>query len=1297
MARDKPGWLSRQVSFGGDKQSVVRAAPPPLNNDHVLAADKPELEGDWEAEQFDQAMLRKTEQAVSFEWKPGDVILDLYEVKDIYTGGGMGLVYRVHHRGWNTHLAVKSPRADYFQTEQQKEDFIRECETWIKLGLHPHIVSCYYVRTLGGIPRVFAEYVDGGSLKDWIESRKLYEGGLEAALLRILDIAIQFAWGLHYAHEQGLIHQDVKPANVMMTADGTVKINDFGLARARAAVETSSAAHVAGMSIAVPGCGMMTPQYASPEQAAGKLLKRQTDIWSWAVSVLEMFNGEVTWLAGSVAAEALQDYAEQGAVEKAIPPMPYGVMVLLKWCFLQQPENRPKDMGEIVECLRLLYREITAHDYPRPEPNPVELLADTLNNRGVTMLDLGRQEEAEQLFEDALKSDPHHPEAACNRGLILWRSARVTDEYVLKEIENARMHRNNNWHSWYYLGLIHLERLDVESAIACLEEALKMSGGAEVQKTLDRIKALPFIPHKCLRVYEEKPERDAEEALSATVCRNGRWVLLEDYGSENYLLDMETDTITHKDKKGLRLSHCSCFSGSGKWVLSGYDDHKLRLREVLTDQCVRVFEGHKGGVTSVCLSYDGRWALSGSDDNTLRVWDASTGQCVRVCEGHKGGVTSVCLSADCQWALSGSYDTTVRLWNLATGESTQMVAGHRSTVRGVCFSGDGKLAFSGSDDKTLKLWDLSKRRCLRTYKGHVAPVAAVFLSEDACWGLSGGGWSLTTFAHDSTVRLWEVSTGRCRRTIATNSAESALSVIISIDGRHAICAFKDGTVRRWQLLLERSLQGFLEAPMVLSRVYDTAEIGRRQSRFEQMIYDAGLQCEAGCYVQALELVKQARSLPGHIMSRNALDMWHRIGLRSVRRHFQNGWLVREFGQPRKPVRSVIMTSDGQRAISVREEKVLRLWDVTSGECLLTYEGHLRSVTSASLSRDGKRMLSGSKDRTLRLWNVETGECLRVFEVRTHEIGSALLSADGRWVLSGTGGLTSDSRQPWSKVQLWESASGRCIRTIEYKYELISGEPVLLGEQGRWAAWSTTEGHVYLWDLATGTLSRPFEGYNIIGCMPNRYQVLAREKMRSPYGKTVILDFEKGDHVQTLEGYKGGRCKVAVTEDGRWIIVGLGGRDGMFHLWDCGTDQWTRMFSGHEREDVSVSISSDARWLLSGGKDGVLSLWELDWEFESRDDADWDEGAALYIESFLALHTPYATELPQGREPLQEEIVLALTRRGKPTWTDADFQHLLYTLGCAGFGWLRPEEVRRQLEKMTAEWQGPPKMPWEEEP
>ena len=170
-------------------------------------------------------------------WSVGQVILNRYRVLGVLGQGGMGKVYRVRHLHWGVDLAVKQPRYEIMTSAAGVEHFEREAETWVKLGLHPHTVSCYYIRRINGLPAVFAEYVSGGSLHDWIYGqsrgpRPLYRGGPEPSLARILDTAVQFAWGLQYAHDQELVHLDVKPANVMVTPDGLVKVTDFGLALA---------------------------------------------------------------------------------------------------------------------------------------------------------------------------------------------------------------------------------------------------------------------------------------------------------------------------------------------------------------------------------------------------------------------------------------------------------------------------------------------------------------------------------------------------------------------------------------------------------------------------------------------------------------------------------------------------------------------------------------------------------------------------------------------------------------------------------------------------------------------------------------------------------------------------------------------------------------------------------------------------------------------------------------------------------------------------------------------------------
>ena len=233
------------------------------------------------------------------EWRVGQTVLGLYEVTAVLGQGGMGRVYRVRHRGWGVDLAVKAPLRTALEAAGGAEAFEREAETWVGLGLHPHVVSCYYVRRVDGIPRVFAEYVDGGSLLQAIREKRL------TTTAAALDVAIQFAWGLDYSHEQGLVHRDVKPANVMLTADGLAKVTDFGLAGARVAAAARGA--TGDLTTAAPGGGGATPAYMSPEQSSGVPLTRRTDVWSFAVSVLEMFLGRREWVARARCRKAAED------------------------------------------------------------------------------------------------------------------------------------------------------------------------------------------------------------------------------------------------------------------------------------------------------------------------------------------------------------------------------------------------------------------------------------------------------------------------------------------------------------------------------------------------------------------------------------------------------------------------------------------------------------------------------------------------------------------------------------------------------------------------------------------------------------------------------------------------------------------------------------------------------------------------------------------------------------------------------------------------------------------------------
>ena len=249
-------------------------------------------------------------------YEQGDSILNTYRVESkAIESGGMGpRLARTAH--WlERRSGNERPQPHCFSTEKSKADFIHECEAWINLGLHPNIVSCYYVREIGGTPTIFSEWMDGGSLQQAIKSRALYRGTPMEQQERILDIAIQFARGLHYAHEAGLIHQDVKPDNLLLTMEGEAKVADFGLARARAVLTVresglpSQAQEDSSKTIVSPSGGY-TPAYCSMEQMDGKVLTRRTDIYSWAVSVLEMYCAKRDWANGVVAGLNCMEYMQ---------------------------------------------------------------------------------------------------------------------------------------------------------------------------------------------------------------------------------------------------------------------------------------------------------------------------------------------------------------------------------------------------------------------------------------------------------------------------------------------------------------------------------------------------------------------------------------------------------------------------------------------------------------------------------------------------------------------------------------------------------------------------------------------------------------------------------------------------------------------------------------------------------------------------------------------------------------------------------------------------------------------------
>ena len=294
-------------------------------------------------------------------WNLGKILLNEYIIESVLGTGGTGKVYLVRRQADGTMLALKILHEAALADERCRRMFLRELRTWIDLPDYPHLAACRFFRTIEGRLGIFNEYVSGGSLLSWIQNRKLL------SVEKILDVAVQIAWGLQAAHDQQVIHQDVKPSNILMTLDGVAKVTDFGMARVEnlpnpMPTNTPTDLH------SLVTCSGMTPAYSSPEQIQEVKLSYKTDIWSYGLTILTAFTGGVTWPLGAAAREILQRVLSEDC-SAPFPRLSEDIAGVLNSCFEIDVDQRCESLDLIAESFQKIYRDATGNDYPRTKPS----------------------------------------------------------------------------------------------------------------------------------------------------------------------------------------------------------------------------------------------------------------------------------------------------------------------------------------------------------------------------------------------------------------------------------------------------------------------------------------------------------------------------------------------------------------------------------------------------------------------------------------------------------------------------------------------------------------------------------------------------------------------------------------------------------------------------------------------------------------------------------------------------------------------------------------------------------------
>ena len=269
------------------------------------------------------------------------LIAERYELKDIVGTGGMASVYCAYDTLLERNVALKILHEHHGDDEEYVDRFRREARAAAQLS-HPGIVTVIDRGEEDGRQFIVFEYVEGETLKELVER----EGPLPVR--RAIELGLEIGRAIAFAHQQGLIHRDVKPQNVLLSDDGRARVTDFGIARSLDAVGRTETGTVLG-----------TSHYIAPEQARGERVDAQTDVYSFGVVLYELLAGHVPYPGENFLTVAMKHVNDPiPSLLEQRPDCPVRLASLVERAMAKDPSARPASMDEVVGELEACLAEL---------------------------------------------------------------------------------------------------------------------------------------------------------------------------------------------------------------------------------------------------------------------------------------------------------------------------------------------------------------------------------------------------------------------------------------------------------------------------------------------------------------------------------------------------------------------------------------------------------------------------------------------------------------------------------------------------------------------------------------------------------------------------------------------------------------------------------------------------------------------------------------------------------------------------------------------------------------------------
>ena len=1178
-------------------------------------------------------------------WNVGDVILGVYEVRTMPNGqpfaeGGAGFVHHVYHREWDIELAVKSPKSNIFQTEAGRLNYERECRTWIDLGLHPNTVTCYLARRIDGIPRLFAELMLDGSLSDWVRSGRLYQGTPDEIHKRIFDIAIQCSWGLDYAHRQGLLHLDIKPANIMISRNA-VKVTDFGLSRAMAAaVGDSGRERMGNVDLRWEG---MTPGFCSPEQYQSYLIFRsgdatppplmtaQSDMWSWAISVMTMYYGRPPCKkGGQTAAKTFEQFLKLPPASGK-PHLPEAMKELLRYCFQWEPKQRPQSMSEISSRLIEAWQDVFDEPYFRQPPVMTASTTESLNNRAASLIDLGEWKQADGIFVELVRKHAWHPQVLYNKTLLDWRTGKITDLEAMHQVESLTNLRPNDATSWYALALIQRERGNVEDANNAMQRVIDLEPKKEYQRQFTTTSELLDRNTRCIERFRICPLDRPFVFLS----EDENLILFAVTPEIIGIYDTKTGGVYTRFRKN-RIGSPTISNSELLFARKPIPDHRRdeSSQHIMEDQSGLLHEMLFADENFSVLSDDTNWELYRGNEQDLFFLRKTHKDAQPVMfrlvrwnvneEHFQQIVTNVVPSAPLSAVrIVDGVPFVVSAKVIESDEHTGRPAllvktrgrlhGHDGLVLSAHSTPDGSYAVTGGNDKSIRIWELDSRRCVRTFLGGEGYIHSVYISKNRKFVLS--------LADQSLLKIWDT-----------------------------------------QLLLGEPHK--LRTPIMLCLVASSEVVSQNQSELADACRQVKSLAATGDIDEAIACLDKAKTIAGWETQKKELNIWELVGRFSLRQRVEEALCYGTWSDHGDIVSSVAMSIDGKTAVSSGRDPRILVWDLDRACCVRELNGHTDWVRSIDLTSDGRFAVSVSWDQTIRLWNVDKGEVIRIFDERFKSGSCVAFSPSARSVAASTAA---------GHLQLFDPTNGRMTASWQAHHGAVNS--LRFNRDGCHLVTGGDDGKVMLWDVAEhGRVSQTVAELvaPVTAVWPSTTLSHVATASHDGLVRICAVGGSPDTSPREFQGHLATVNAILMTPDDRWVISGS--KDKTIRIWNCERAESAQTLKLHTGAINGLAVDYTAMRLLSVGDDMTVRGWNIDWGYDFPGWQDDSPQRDSYIHTLMNVHSPKAS-------------ISAIRSGIIPTEMPPDerlFRAIRAELEFRGFGWIKPEAVWKAMLRCAAE-------------